>query len=131
MIKRFGAFFIIAVLSGCAGQQPASSGPGPFDGAYTGTIQVTKRGMGIQATTCQPNPTVSFSVTNSAFSLSLTLPNFPGTANPIYPAKIAPDGSFNYYSGLFGTLAGRVMGKHLSATITGNNCSYAIAADKA
>ena len=70
-------------------------------------------------------------MTDSAFSLSLTLPNFPGTANPIYPVKIAPDGSVSYYSGLFGNLTGRVVGKHMSATITGNNCSYAIAADKA
>jgi len=129
MTTHFRAFVVIAALSGCAGQS-ASSGPGPFDGAYTGSVQVSKIGLGVQSTTCQTNPTVSLRVADSAFSLSLVLPNFPGTAKPIYPAKIAPDGSFGYDSGLFGNMTGRVVGNHLSATITGSNCSYVIAADR-
>ena len=129
MRTRFATLFFVTALSGCAGQS-VSSGPGPFDGVYVGSVRITQIATGVQSTTCQANPGISLSVVDSAFSLSFVLPNFPGTAKPTFPAKIAPDGSFHHDSGMFGDMTGKVVGKHLSATISGSNCSYAITADR-
>ena len=110
---------------GAAAPAPAVS----WDGTYRGTVQITGLGSGMQRQWCETDPAMVVQVTGNSFTYSMPHPNAPGNPTPVYPASIAPDGTFHTEIGS-GVMNGQVIGGHMSGTISGSACVYAFSMDR-
>jgi hypothetical protein len=62
-------------------------------------------------------------VANGQFNYAVPHPNVSGTPTPVFPASIAPDGSFSGQI-IVGSISGRVSGTSIEGRIDGSACIY-------
>lgn len=130
------AVIAVIAIAGCSPPpQSVSSGstaPLPevsWDGAYSGTVQITGLGSGIQRQWCETDPQMVVQVTGNKFDYAMPHPNTPGTPTMSYSAAIMPDGAFRSDIGT-GVMTGRVTGTHMTGYIDGSACVYSFTMDR-
>ena len=138
---RFGhhgltAAIAVIAIAGCntsTKSVPSGSTPPPslvsWDGAYSGTVQITGLGSGIQRQWCETDPQMTVQVTGNKFGYAMPHPNTPGNPTMVYSAAIAPDGSFRSDIGS-GMMTGRITGTHMTGLIDGSACVYSFTMDR-
>jgi hypothetical protein len=138
---RFGhhgltAAIAVIAVAGCNTPTkwvPSGSTPPPslvsWDGAYSGTVQITGLGSGIQRQWCETDPQMTVRVTGNKFGYAMPHPNTPGNPTMVYSAAIAPDGSFRSDIGS-GVMTGRITGTHMTGLIDGSACVYSFTMDR-
>ena len=114
-----------SVSSGSTAPPPAVS----WDGAYSGTVQITGLGSGIQRQWCETDPQMAVQVSGNKFSYAMPHPNTPGNPTMVYSSSIAPDGSFRSDIGT-GVMSGRVTGTQMTGLIDGSSCVYSFTMDR-
>jgi hypothetical protein len=128
--NRLAAVIAVIASAGCgsppklASSDPPSSVPSvSWDGVYRGTVQITGLGSGMDTKWCETDPQMTVQVVGGKFSYAMPHPNVPANPTPVYPATIAPDGSFlsDIESGV---MTGQVTGSHMTGTIDGSACVY-------
>jgi len=100
-----------------------------WDGVYRGTIQITGLGSSIDRRWCETDPQMTVQVAAGKFSYAMPHPNAPDNPTPVYPATIAPDGSFRSDIGS-GVMTGKVAGGHMTGMIDGSVCVYSFTMDR-
>lgn len=132
MIARpLHAMGLVLAIAGCAGPMGAiHSNPPPaplptaFDGSYRNTIRVTGSFGSAQTTSwCDSPGQPVITVANGQFTYAVPHPNISGTPTPVYPASMAPDGSFSGQV-ITGSITGHVSGTHIEGRIDGSACIY-------
>jgi hypothetical protein len=126
----------LTIACACSSPQPAPQPPpaaapaGSFDGRYTGSISVTKA----HNNWCETSPTVSLSVQGNAFTWTLVRPNLPQGElySPTFEVSVGPDGAFTVQGGndKLTSLAGRIVGTHMTGEIEGKYCGYVFSAER-
>lgn len=97
-----------------------------WDGTYRGGIQLTGRGSGMNASSCETEPQMVVRVAGGSFSYAMPHPNAPGNPTPVYSANVASDGTFIANLGS-GTMTGRITGNRMEGKIDGSVCVYTFA----
>ena len=139
---------LVSITVGCAGPL-GTLRPGPsmtasegatftvippataFDGSYANTLRLAQSfggGKDVNEWCTSPGQPL-ITVENGQFTYSVSHPNVPGNATPIYPAIMAADGSF-YGAITAGVISGRVSGKQIEGKIDGSACVYAFSGNR-
>ena len=136
MQPKYLALWLVASAAACSAPAPPTPPPAPampavsFDGHYTGSIRITKN----HNNWCDTPPSISITISNNAFTWTLTRPNLPQKElyNPTYQVEVHPDGQFDVEGGNgdFTSLKGRITGSHMTGDIDGKYCGYVFSADR-
>jgi hypothetical protein len=132
MIARpLHAMVLVLTIGGCAGPMGTiHSNPPPappstaFDGSYQTTIHSVDSFGSAQTTSwCQSPGQPVITVAHGQFNYAVPHPNVSGDPTPVFPASMAPDGSFSGQITM-GSITGRVNGTRIEGRIDGSACIY-------
>ena len=113
------ATLLLATFFGMALAAEGARAAGPFDGVYTGSIDLTSNPKKLKQ--CPPTTPLTVKVVDSAFAFSWN-------GSPV-DAKVGPDGSFAVSGGRIG-IDGKIAGKALDGSLRGPACTYSMSAKK-
>jgi len=123
-------------LSGCY-PPPLSSAPevdptvtNAYDGTYRGTVETTFIAQMAHPDWCQTDSQVVVQISNGILTYAQPHPGYPDAPVVTYTATVTNDSNLSGESDKNGTITGQIVSMHLTATLDGLGCNYALTAER-